>query len=100
MKRAAAIIGVILVSTLLFGVPVWAGCRWTWDCSTGRCYQVQVCDGPLDLPAIRPPEIPPIPPPTIRPIPQPTIPPLGTTGCRQAYLCNSLGRCRWETVCQ
>jgi len=78
----------------------WAACRWKWDCSQYPCRQVQVCDDTLDLPAIRPPEVPPIPPPTIRPIPEPTIPPLGTTQCFQRFLCDSLGNCRWRTVCR
>ncbi len=78
-----------------------AACRWEWDCSRGYpCQQVQVCDDALDLPTIRPPQMSPIPPPSIRPIPRPTIPPLGNTNCWQDYLCDSLGNCRWETVCQ
>jgi hypothetical protein len=75
-------------------------CRWTWDCSSGTCRQVQICDGALDLPAIRPPGIPPLASPSIAPIPQPVIPPIGTSECRQAQLCDNLGRCRWETVCR
>ncbi len=85
----------------LFATAADAACRWEFDCSRGYpCRQVQVCDGALDTPTIRPPAISPIPPPTIAPIPPPTLPPIGTTQCRQAYLCDGFGRCRWETVCR
>lgn len=78
-----------------------AACQWTWDCSGfGGCRQVQVCDSTIDMPALRPPEIAPIPSPSIRPIPRTTLPPLGTTSCRQAYLCDSYGQCGWQSVCQ
>lgn len=78
-----------------------AACRWEFDCTRGYpCRQVQICDGALDVPAIRPPAISPIPPPSIAPIPTPTIPPIGTQRCRQAHICDNAGRCSWQTVCE
>ncbi len=78
-----------------------ATCTWEWDCSQGYpCRQVPICDNALDLPGVEPPGISPIPPPTIRPIPQPTIPPLGTQSCQPQYLCDAMGRCSWQTVCE
>lgn len=80
--------------------PASATCRWEWDCSETPCRHAQVCDSTIDLPAIRPPAIAPIVPPAIRPIPQPVVPPIGTTQCRPVRLCDSWGRCAWETVCR
>lgn len=90
----------MIACVLVTPLQVIAACRWTWDCSRGPCRQVQVCDDSLDMPTIRPPAIAPIPPPSIAPIPPPTLPPLGTSQCRQAYLCDNFGRCHWETVCR
>ncbi len=77
-----------------------ARCRWTFDCSSGPCRQVQLCDSTLDMPTIRPPAVAPIAPPSIPPIGTPAIPPLGTSSCAPNYLCNSLGQCAWRTVCR
>ncbi len=100
MKRLAVVI-LAVGAVVALAAPALVACRWEWDCSRGYpCRHVQVCDDALDLPTIRPPAISPIPPPTIRPIPSPTLPPLGTTQCRQAYLCDAFGRCAWQTVCR
>lgn len=97
MKIAAC----TLLLLIPLATPAWARCRVEWDCSGGSpCRQVQVCDSTIDLPALPQPGISPIPPPTIHPIPQPVIPPLGTTQCRQVYLCDGFGRCSWQTVCR
>jgi hypothetical protein len=99
MRRVFA--GALLVLGIVGGTSEgWAACRWTWDCSSGTCRQLQVCDGPIDLPTIRPPAVSPIAPPSIPPIPQPMIPPLGTSECHQAQLCDNFGRCRWQPVCR
>jgi hypothetical protein len=79
-----------------------AACQWTWDCSAGpgQCRQVPVCDSTLDIPMPRPPAVAPIPMPTVRPVAMPTIPPIGTQSCAPRYLCNNLGQCAWQTICQ
>jgi hypothetical protein len=77
-----------------------ARCVWEWDCATGQCQQVPVCDNVLDLPPVRPPEVPPIPPPSIKPLDPLVVPPPGTQACRQVYLCNGFGQCQWEVVCR
>lgn len=90
-----------LLISLVLPLQALAGCHVEWDCSRGYpCRQVQVCDSPIDIPAIPMPSISPIPPPSITPIPQPVVPPIGTTQCRQAYLCDNFGRCTWQTVCR
>ena len=45
-----------------------AACTWTWDCSTGTCRQIPVCDSTLDLPPPRPPGIAPVSAPSIKPL--------------------------------
>jgi hypothetical protein len=88
----------------LWAVPIrsLASCQWTWDCSggAGQCRQVPICGSTLDIPPPRPPAIQPIPPPTIPPIEMPRVPPVGTLACRQTYLCNNMGQCSWQSVCQ
>ncbi len=78
-----------------------AACHWEWDCTNGYpCHQTQVCQSPIDLPALPQPGISPIPPPTIAPIPRPVIPPIGTSQCRPVYTCNRFNQCYWQTLCQ
>jgi hypothetical protein len=77
-----------------------SACRQVWDCSRGPCQNRQVCDSTLDIPAISTPTVPPVVAPSIAPIQSPTLPPVGTSSCRQAYLCDSLGRCSWQNVCR
>lgn len=77
-----------------------AACRWTWDCSSGQCQHVQLCDRAIDMETIEPIGIPPIATPTIQPIPRATLPPLGTSECQPAYLCSNSGQCAWRTVCR
>jgi hypothetical protein len=76
-----------------------AACRWTWDCTSGQCRQVPICDSPIDIVPPRPPGIPPIAPPSIRPIQSPIVPPVGTGSCSKQYLCQQ-GTCDWKTVCR
>ena len=85
---------------ILFAPDTQAACIWQHECDAwGNCRQVPICDSALDIVPVRPPALAPIPAPTIRPIQRPTLPPLGTSSCRQAYLC-SMGNCRWQTVCR
>lgn len=76
-----------------------AACTWKWDCSTGTCRQVSVCENAIDMPPLKPLELPPLVMPGIAPIPSPTLPPIGTRQCSPRYLCNSYGQCSWQTVC-
>jgi hypothetical protein len=93
MTRLLLVIALLLVTAEMAE----ASCKWRWDCTEpSRCRQVPICESPLDLPGIPPIEIPPIPSPSIKPILPITLPPLGTSECRQAYLCDARGRCRWE----
>jgi len=91
---------IILVALLWVPSSAIAGCVWKWDCSTGQCRQVPICDNTFDVPPARPSEVPPMLPPSIRPIQPPMLPPLGKTTCRQAYLCDGKGQCQWQTVCE
>lgn len=76
-----------------------AAWTWTWDCSTGTCRQIPVCNSALDLPPLRPPEITPPPPLFMKPIPGPVLPPIGTRSYDERYLCKG-SSCRWEMVCE
>lgn len=99
MKTLAALCIAAAAAAAPFA-PAHAGCRWTWDCSSGTCRQVQLCDSTIDLPAIRPPAIPPVVLPSVRPVEPPTLAPLGTRHCEQRYICDGSGQCRWRTVCE
>jgi hypothetical protein len=77
-----------------------ADCVWRWDCTSGPCRQVPLCQNAIDLPPLKPLELGPLAPPSLAPLPTPTLPPLGTTACAPRYLCSSDGRCHWETVCR
>lgn len=101
MNRRLLLAVLFLSLCVLFPGIVAAACRYEWDCSQGYpCRQVPICDSPLDVPASTAPGISPIPPPSIRPVPTPTVPPVGTQSCQPTYLCDSIGRCAWRTVCQ
>jgi len=80
--------------------PAFAGCRWDWDCTSGQCHQVPICDSTIDIVPPRPPAVPPIAPPSIAPIPTPTVPPIGTSQCAPRYMCNGYGQCVWQTICE
>ncbi len=78
-----------------------AGCIWRFECDqAGNCRQVPICDSTLDIAPIKPPAIAPIVLTPIAPISRPVLPPLGTSSCRQAYICNNWGQCGFQTVCQ
>ena len=76
-----------------------ASCVWRWDCTSGQCMQVPLCDQALDLPPLAPLELPPLVMPVLHPLPALVTPPLGTTSCAPTYLCSAQGFCRWQTVC-
>ena len=81
--------------------PAFAACTWEWECDPGgSCIQVPICTSTLDIVPPAPPGIAPIAPPSIKPIMPPTLPPLGTSECREAYLCGALGDCDWRVVCE
>jgi hypothetical protein len=63
-----------------------AACKAVWvdhDFNTSTpAIRKQVCDSPIDIPAIPSPSVRPIQTPQIRPIETPTVPPIGTKSCR------------------
>ncbi len=93
---------ILLTLFLLLSVTSTASarCTWEWDCTTGTCKQVPVCDSTLDLPPIKPLELPPLVLPPVKPLDPLVIPPIGTGRCGTEYLCNATGQCRWESVCR
>lgn len=96
-----------LLVVIAFGIAIWdisnaeANCRWEWDCTSGSCRQIQLCDNFIDLPAIKPPRIAPIAPiKPIEPIRVPSIPPIGASECINRYICDTgTGSCGWREVC-
>ena len=98
MKKALVLVGAL--TALYFPAVSQAACRWEFDCSTGPCRRVQLCDSTMDMPVIQPPAVAPIAPPSIAPIATPTLPPLGTTSCQPMQICNNYGQCQWQTVCR
>ena len=89
----------LLLLGLFFASTVQAACRWEFDCTSGPCRQVPVCQNTYDIPTPMVPRVAPIPTPSIRPIPQPMIPPIGTSACTPHQVCTVMG-CRWETLCR
>ena len=78
-----------------------AGCVWKFECpAAGACRQVPICDSAIDLVPIKPLRMAPLVLPPVAPIAPVVLPPLGTRSCRQAYICNSMGQCGYQTVCQ
>jgi hypothetical protein len=98
MLRLIVLLGAFVATTAI-PVDTQAGCVWKWDCSSGTCQQIPVCDSTLDIAPPRPPQVAPIPAPTIRPIQRPTVPPVGTRLCTQRYICSGLS-CSWQTICR
>jgi len=88
-----------LAIILFFPSLALANCEWKWDCSSGQCQQIPICDSSVDIVPPKPPEVAPIPSPTIQPVETPTVAPVGTTQCEQKYICEFNG-CSWQTVCQ
>ena len=90
-----------LLLILTGAAAVEAGCIWQFECDqSGNCRQIPLCDSTLDLVPLKPLAIAPLVLPPIAPIPRPVLPPLGTSSCRQAYICNNWGQCGFQTVCQ
>ena len=72
------------------------------DC-TCRCVDggmQPLCSNAIEVPPVCPPVVCPIVTPSIAPIVTPMVPPVGTSQCRQAQVCNQLGRCEWQLVCR
>ena len=93
----------LIMALTLLVIPaqqVRAACTWTWDCTSGDCHQIPLCDSPSDIPPLRPLEIPPVAPPALKPIQPHVFPPPGKRACREAYLCSRNGHCRWKPVCE
>ena len=90
---------IIALAALIAATPAAAQCVWKWDCTSGQCRQVPICQSRNDLVPFKPLDLPPVPPPTVRPVQLPTLPPLGTRTCQQRYICEN-GRCVWRQVCQ
>ena len=72
-------------------------CTWKYDCTSGTCEQVPICQNSLDMPGIKPLGIAPIAPIAgPKPLAIPSIPPIGTRSCSQRYI---YGR-GWTEICQ
>jgi len=97
MYRFPCVLGVAIAASI--AVEASAACRQTFDCTSGQCRPTQLCDSPLDLPAVALPGVPPIVEPSIPPIPDPMVPPIGTTSCQPMRVCDNSGACDWEMAC-
>jgi hypothetical protein len=99
--RAIPPLGLLLIClTLMAPLRLQAACTWAWDCTNGQCRQLPLCDYSSEIPPLRPLETPPSASPALRPMPPHVFPPPGKKACREAYLCNSNGECRWKSVCE
>jgi hypothetical protein len=87
-------IGFLFTSNFAF-----ADCAWQWDCSTGTCKHVPLCDSTLDMVPIEPISTAPMVTPTIEPVNMSPIPPIGTSHCDQKYICDRDGNCDWQEIC-
>ncbi len=86
----------IALMVLLPGSAANAAC--TCQCVDGQMQPL--CESAIDLPPICPATICPIAPPSMAPLKPPVLPPLGTSQCRQAQVCDSVGNCQWQQVCR
>ena len=68
------------------------------QCVNGQMQQV--CRNATDPPRVCPPTICPITSPSLPPVTTPRIPPIGASECHQERICNTVGNCRWQQVCQ
>jgi hypothetical protein len=80
---------------LLGGVTANAAC--TCQCVDGQLQPL--CQSAIDQPPVCAPTICPIAAPSLPPLTAPILPPLGTSQCRQAQICDPLGKCQWQQVC-
>ena len=90
---------VFAIGILAWATSAGAECVWTWDCTSGQCERVPLCQNATDVVMPAMPEVPPIPMPSVRPIPQPMVPPIGATSCAPTYICEQSG-CAWMTTCR
>jgi hypothetical protein len=86
----------ISLTLMLLGGTANAAC--TCQCVDGQMQPL--CQSAIDLPPICPATICPIAAPSLAPLEPPTLPPLGTSQCRQARVCDSVGNCQWQQVCR
>ena len=86
---------VVVAVGLVVGGSAQAACRMAFVDGQTQ----QICDSPLDVPAVGVLGVAPIPLPSIPPIAMPIIPPIGTSSCRQAQVWNGYAYA-WQTLCQ
>jgi len=93
-----------IIIALIFSRSSLADCVWKWDCSSGFCQHIPICENALDIVPPETSSVPPIPPASIKPINPPIIPPIippiGTSQCDEKYVCNDEGYCEWQQVCE
>lgn len=90
------------ITFYLFSPVTVAECHYLWvdhdyNASTPPI-QKQVCESPIDLPALPDVSTPPIQTPTVPPISSPYIPPIGNTSCRDELVYRN-GEWVTEMVC-
>jgi len=102
ISRRLPVALLVVIGLFLVSVPTQAACTWSWDCTTGQCKQIPMCDRPGETPNenLRPRETPPSASPSLKPTEPYMFPPPGKSTCRQAYLCNRSGYCEWKPVCE
>lgn len=91
-----AVLWALLLGAALWIPPAHAAC--TCQCVNGSMQPL--CDSAIGIPPICPQVVCPIGMPGIAPIQSPVIPPIGTSGCRQAQVCDPYGNCRFQSVCR
>jgi hypothetical protein len=89
--------------SVLFALALWllggaaANATCTCQCVDGQLQPL--CQSAIDQPPVCAPTICPIAAPSLPPLTFPILPPLGTSQCRQAQICDKLGKCEWQQVC-
>lgn len=87
----------VMMLLLFVSYQAHAECRREWVCGHNNidCEVKQVCDSPLDLPAINLPGLKPIGITPIEPVGIQPLPPLGTSECTRRFV-----RGRWISLCE
>ena len=90
---------ILLAVALLFLAAATARAACECQCVNGRMQPL--CESSIDIRPLCGSTICPIDvAPAMAPLNPPTPPPLGTAQCRQARVCDTLGRCEWRQVCR
>lgn len=74
-------------------------CRWVWDCTSGSCKHEPRCEHDYDIVPPEPLDLPPVAPLDLGSSPTSILPPAGRQKCVPKRVCDTYGKCEWQTRC-